>query len=392
MISAFPNIDPAGYFRSERIDDPILCRKRFFLYSSGRAALYYAMKTAGLPGDSGILLPSFHCGVEVEAVKRAGYHVDFYNVKRDLNIDFEDLAHRITAKTRALIVTHYFGFPQDMERVLEFCHENKLMLLEDCAHSLYSSFREKLTGSFGAFGIYSLRKTIALPNGGGLLCNSPEFPDPPEGNRYFDRHILKSAVRSMLEYKARGTSISGKISYGILSLYASIYGNAAKDIKDITGTPATDVHWYYDVPTFDYHNAISGLSLPLLRKESFKQIVKKRRENYRLINETLSEIPDSVKLSKDIKDGVCPLCYVVNVENRDKIVSEMRKKNVSPFIFGASAHTLLTMNNYPDFEYLSGKLMGLPVHHQLRVQDIEMISEVFIQCVSSNRGAVTNHT
>ena len=74
--------------------------KRFYLYASGRAALYHGIQSLDLPVGSHILLPSFHCGVEVEAVIRAGYHVEFYNIKRDLSIDITDVLNRLNKKLK----------------------------------------------------------------------------------------------------------------------------------------------------------------------------------------------------------------------------------------------------------------------------------------------------
>ncbi len=383
LISAFPNINPAGYFKIDRVYDPIMSRKRFYLYSSGRAALYFAAKAPKLPMESRFLLPAFHCGVEVEAIRRAGYHVDFYNVKNNLSIDFEDMKQRVTDRTRALLVTHYFGNPQKMNAVLRFCDKNHLMLFEDCAHSLYSSYKGKLTGSFGDFGIFSIRKTVGLPNGGGLLCNSPGLHDPPSGKKYFDYQLLKSAVKSMLDYKARCTTVFGYISRKMLSLYASF---SEKPVKHNMSSIATNMPWYYEVPSCDYHNAISGLSKPLLRKESCEHIIRKRRENYYLLNESLNEIDDSMKLSKTIAEGVCPLCYVVCVEDRDQILTEMRREGVSPFVFGASLHGSLSVSNYPDIKFLSERLIGLPVHQQLNKQDIKTVANVFIEVLNNLTG------
>ena len=373
-ISAFPSIDPRDYMRQGKIRSPILSDKDFFLYASGRAALYYAMKTAGLPEGSCVLLPSYHCGVEVEAVIRAGVAVEFFNIKRDLGIDFDDLARRVNKKTRALVVIHYFGFPQDMDKVLAFCQTNQLLLIEDCAHALFSSYKGNFLGSLGEFGIYSLQKTIALPNGGGLLCNSLAFDAPSPGRKYFDFTLLKSTLKSLLDFQARGSRLMGKLSSGFLSIYSERL-NGVKG--NTTASEPVDMRWYYDVPRYDYHHAISGLSRPLLNKEKFSDIVKKRRQNYLLLGQRIRDSVNSRIIFKELDEGVCPLCFVVSVENRDRMVDEMNREKLYPFVFGRIPHPLLAINNYPDTLYLAGHLLGLPIHQQLDERDVMLVADIF---------------
>ncbi len=377
-ITAFPNIDPADYLGLSKASDPILSQKRFFLYASGRAALYYAVKTMNLSENSRVLLPAFHCGVEVEAVKRAGYQLDYYNVKRDLNIDLDDLSRRITDQTRVLVVIHYFGFPQDMDKVMEFCSTNNLLLIEDCAHALYSAYHGRWLGTFGAIGIYSLQKTFGLPNGGGLLCNAPDLSDPQPGRKYFAPALLKSAVKSMLEFKARSQSVTGHISSGILKLYSSIVDRGEGEGSEIE---ETDMRWYYDVPVYDYHNAISGLSKPLLNKKLPDEIIKKRRINYQLLHKLLDDSLKAKSVIKDFSDGVCPLCYVVDVEDRDRIIKDMNQGGVYPFVFGRFPHGSMALPDFPDTKYLSSRLMGLPVHQQLDEKDVGRVAEIFSKSV-----------
>ncbi|MBI5742128.1 MAG: DegT/DnrJ/EryC1/StrS aminotransferase family protein [Nitrospirae bacterium] len=373
-ISSFPNINPLNYIRNREASDPILSQKRFFLYASGRAALYYAMKATCLPQNSRVLVPSFHCGVEVEAVMRAGYQVDFYNIRKDLGVDFNDLDRRVINQTRALVVIHYFGFPQNMGKVLEFCRDKKLLLIEDCAHALYSQYNWKWLGSFGAFGIYSLQKTIALPNGGGLLCNAGDLPDPLPGRKFFEPALLKTTIKSVLEYKAVDKSITGKISSGLLDLYRAMNGGNAEDPSDTAGK---DMRWYYEVPRYDYHNAISALSMPLLNKESYEETVKQRRHNYLLLSEMIRASEKVKIMFQAMDEGVCPLCFVISVEKRDTLVAEMNRAGLYPFVFGRFHHKTLSVPDFPDAGYLSAHLLGLPVHQQLNGIDIETIADTF---------------
>jgi len=373
-IRAFPDINAAEYFTRAKKDDPILSSSDFYLYASGRAALYFAVLSAGLPRKSRFLLPGFHCGVEVEAVKRAGHEIDFYNIRKDLSIDFKDLAKHITAETRALLIIHYFGLPQDMIKVLQFCREKALLLFEDCAHSLYSSFQGTLTGKFGDFGIYSLRKTIGLPTGGGLLRNTSQFPHPDAGIKYFDLNILRSTVRSVLNNRAQRTSAQGMLARGILSFYERSHNLRW---QGTTEAAEHDTPWHNQMAKVDYDHAISGLSRPLLRKESFNSIVKQRRENYLMLAEKLKDIKKVWAIPAPMASDTCPLCYVVNVEKRDRLAAEMRHHGIHPFVFGATLHPSFARHRYPDIEFLSETLLGLPCHQQLKESEMLFIAKVF---------------
>src|SRR2546423_1525524 len=75
----------------------------------GRGAVVLAVKALGLkPGDE-ILVPAYNCGAELEALAHAGLQVVLYRVDSNTQIDLDDAQRRVTAKTRALYVIHYFG-------------------------------------------------------------------------------------------------------------------------------------------------------------------------------------------------------------------------------------------------------------------------------------------
>ena len=90
------------------------------------------------------------------------------------------LENKITRQTRAVLIIHYFGFPQPIHKIREICNKKDVLLIEDCAHALFSSHGEEAIGSEGDLAIFSLRKTLPLPEGGGLLINNPELEKPPE--------------------------------------------------------------------------------------------------------------------------------------------------------------------------------------------------------------------
>jgi dTDP-4-amino-4,6-dideoxygalactose transaminase len=382
-IGVFPRINLRACFCRARRDDPILCSDKLFLYSSGRSALYAAARACGLPAGSRFLMPAFHCGVEVEATRLAGYDVDFYNIKPDLVIDFDDLVRRVNKNSRALVIIHYFGLMQEVEKVLEICNAHRLILIEDCAHALYSSLRGKLAGLTGDFGVYSLRKSIGLPDGGALLCNLASYRDPQKGKGQFEVSLFKSAVRSVLEYEAAVPgSVSGGLSRFVLSMRSS---RSAKSKASLRLGSDPGLLWQASGDTREFQRRMCGISRGLLRKESYSIIVARRRLNYRLLDEAVRRFPGVVANGWPLEEGACPLCYVIDTDNRDRFVRDLRRRNVSPYVFGASPHPLLPISEFPHAAYLRTRLMGLPVHQQLSEQDLGRIVTEFREVVAMER-------
>src|SRR5262249_14275549 len=99
--------------------------------------------------------------------------VDFYSTKRDCTVDLLDIIGRITPTTRALLVVHYFGFPQGIHELREICKRHQIALIEDCAHVLCGDIDGQPLGSFGDAAIFSWRKFLPIYDGGELVINRP---------------------------------------------------------------------------------------------------------------------------------------------------------------------------------------------------------------------------
>ena len=144
----------------------------------GRGALGHAVKLFNLAKTDNVLVPSYHCGVDIESILTAGVAIVYYKVKEDLTVDMNDLLHKIDMNSRDVLITHYYGFPQPIEHLRRFCREKNLFLIEDCAHALFTSYKGKPLGTFGDVSIFSQRKSLPLPDGGALLINNPNIAPP----------------------------------------------------------------------------------------------------------------------------------------------------------------------------------------------------------------------
>jgi perosamine synthetase len=89
------------------------------------------------------------------------------------NVDPVDLERRITARTRAIVVTHLWGNPVDMISMMEIARRHNLKVVEDCSHAHGATCDGKMVGSFGDVGIFSLqgKKLVAAGQGGILVTN-----------------------------------------------------------------------------------------------------------------------------------------------------------------------------------------------------------------------------
>ena len=167
--------------------DQLAFKDKLYYSSACRVGFRHFIKHLDF-GDQKILLPGY-IGISVNegsgvfdpiAEYQIGY--EFYKVKEDLSTDLVDFKARIlNGNVKAALVIHYFGFLQsDIKTIAELCRENNVLLIEDCAHTLTSTYEGTLLGQFGDVGLFSLHKILPVPDGGILRINNGNyFSIPP---------------------------------------------------------------------------------------------------------------------------------------------------------------------------------------------------------------------
>ncbi len=148
------------------------------LMTSCTHALEAAVRVLELgPGDE-VILPSFSFPSAGNAVLLAGARPVFAEVEPGtLNLDPDDLERRITDRTRAVIVVHYAGVSCRMDRIMELAERHRLLVIEDAAQGLDSSYQGRALGSFGEIGCISFHdtKNVSCGEGGALLTSSEQL-------------------------------------------------------------------------------------------------------------------------------------------------------------------------------------------------------------------------
>lgn len=134
------------------------------------------------PGDE-VIMPSYTFVSTANAfVLRGGVPV-FVDIRPDtLNIDETLIEAAISPRTKAIVPVHYAGVACEMDRIVEIAARHQLMVIEDAAQAVLSSYKGKPLGSFGALGCYSFHETknIISGEGGALLVNSLELAERAE--------------------------------------------------------------------------------------------------------------------------------------------------------------------------------------------------------------------
>jgi 8-amino-3,8-dideoxy-alpha-D-manno-octulosonate transaminase len=151
-------------------------QRRYVLgVTSGTAALQVAMAALGVgPGDE-VILPAWTWYSCYNAIVLAGALPVFAESDESLNINPEDIEHRITRQTKAIMAVHIEGCPCDMDRIVPIARKHGIKVLEDCAQSLGASYKGKALGSIGDIAIYSFQlcKTITSGEGGAVVTDDP---------------------------------------------------------------------------------------------------------------------------------------------------------------------------------------------------------------------------
>ena len=147
--------------------------------SSGRAALYAALKQMQLAPGSAVLVPSYHCPTMVAPVLQAGLIPAFYPIGPDGLPLLSAMPPADKQHHGAMIVAHLFGITRSLSAVHEWCKSRAIRLIEDCAHSYFGWAGDRPVGQWGDYATASLTKFFPVGEAG-LLASAHHTLQPLE--------------------------------------------------------------------------------------------------------------------------------------------------------------------------------------------------------------------
>lgn len=156
---------------------------KVLLTHSCTAALEMAAILANLqPGDE-VIMPSYTFVSTANAFVLRGAVPVFVDIRPDtLNIDETLIEAAITKKTKAIVPVHYAGVGCEMDTIMAIAHKHNLLVIEDAAQGIMSTYKGRALGSIGHMGAFSFHETknIISGEGGALLVNDPAFAERAE--------------------------------------------------------------------------------------------------------------------------------------------------------------------------------------------------------------------
>jgi dTDP-4-amino-4,6-dideoxygalactose transaminase len=373
-----------------------LLRKSFFLHDVlpfdinrarltylGRNAVWQAVRILGLnPGDE-VLVPAYSCGSEIDPLIHHGLTIVPYRVSRSVQIDLKDVRSRVNQRTRAVYVTHYFGFPQRLDEVVHFCCERGLFLVEDCALALFSRDGDDFIGGVGDVAVFSLRKTVPVPDGGAVVLNNPSLQRLGPLEQPSLAPVLAALIPSLGRSAKRWSRIEWNgierayrsVKCGINRLYKQrrLSGTQGEFVK-VGGVDRPSLSWRDCYDPKISHWAISTISRRILANINPQEVVVKRRANFQYLLEALCDVAQVEPLFEQLPEGVCPTVFPVLTERRPRLYADLIRRGISAIEWWSGYHPGICWDEFPEAAYLKAHIVALPIHQGLGREDMAYIA------------------
>jgi len=189
-----------------------VCDTRYAIAtSSGTTALHVALLAHGVGEGDEVITTPFTFIASVNSIIYTGARPVFVDIEQEtFNINPALIEAAITPKTKAIMPVHLYGYPCDMEAILDIAHRHNLVVIEDCAQAIGAEYKGKRVGGFG-IGCFSLYATKNVMSGeGGMITTDDE--SLAQTCRMIRNHgMQRRYYHDMLGYNFRMTDLHAAI-------------------------------------------------------------------------------------------------------------------------------------------------------------------------------------
>jgi dTDP-4-amino-4,6-dideoxygalactose transaminase len=330
--------------------------------SSCTAGLHLALLAAGIgPGDEVITTPFTFCAT-VNVIIHAGATPVLADIREeDNNIDPEQVARKITPRTKALMPMHYGGQPCQMDELLSLASAHGLRVIEDAAHALGAQYRGRLVGALSDAAVFSFYPIKAITTGqGGMLTTNDE--------------ALADQVRVL--------SLHG-LSKNAWSRYAE--GGSAE----------------YQVlaPGFNYSMTDIQAAIGVHQLEKLERFQARRTHLAGLYDRLLADVPEVIR--PRTRDDVVHAwhLYPIRLEldrlriTRNEVIEELRGRGIGTSLHFIPIHLHpyyreafgFQLGDFPMAERVYAGLISLPLYPRMQDTDVERVVTAIRDIVRANK-------
>ena len=257
---------------------------------------------------------AYTCHTVFQAIHKAGHEPVFIDLTDDMKLDLDDLSNKINI-IDVLIVTHTFGFSEDMKEIKKLVGD--IIIIEDCSHSFLSKYKGKYTGTLGHAAIFSmgLGKFPPIGAGGFCLVNQPDkFPFLKEEYAKIPECKFVPAMKDFL-----------KVFLYSLMMRPPIYGTITYKIGKNLDSKIDFVNKFSfsEVKGYKWVQRIFRSNFSL-----FQRILLTNTKNAKALS-SLLKINNPVLFTKE---SIIPNYYAfpILIEDRDRLFQKLLASNIEP--------------------------------------------------------------
>ncbi len=307
--------------------------------NSGTSALHLALVLAGVkPGDEVICPAQTFIATASVIVQEKAIPV-FVDIQYATgNIDPHSLEENITPKTKAIIVVHWGGYPCDMEQINRIAKKHNISVIEDAAHALGATYKNRPIGSISDFTCFSFQaiKHVTTGDGGALCIKDPTLAKMAVERRWFGISREKSTP--------------------------SILGEREYDITEVG---------------YKYHLNDYSAALGLANIENFKKRLQNRRKMAKCYRQALKKVSGITLFKENSNRESAYWLFGFHVEKREKFILKMRRAGISTSVvhLGIDHNSLFggKRNNLIQQRRFDGTQIHIPIHDGLSGKDVDYI-------------------
>jgi dTDP-4-amino-4,6-dideoxygalactose transaminase len=299
-------------------------------FSYGRSALWALFKAVGL-ADAEVVQPAYSCVVVAHATVLSGNIPRFVDISAaDYNMDLDEVEAAITPRTGAIIPTHLFGYPLDIDRLdrivaaAEARYGRKIFVIHDCAHAFGARWQGRLVcreGDAALFGL-GISKLLTSIVGGMLTTNDGELAERLRAWR--DSHFSPATVRKDLWrrlYLAACYLAFARPLYG----FVRWLDEETPLLDRLTKAYHLDGQIHFP-PDYLQQMSAAEAQVGVVQLRKYERILEKRRDCARYYHDALGGVA-GLRLPP-LVEGATYSHYVLRVSDRNRLIRGMRRKGV----------------------------------------------------------------